>query len=91
MLRMPASDRELPVVTVREFCSSATCYADWTSHLEHAMIDSSQTLTESRIDDDIVSGAPAFYVVSRKKLAILYLATFGLYGVYWVSVFPTPC
>jgi len=47
------------------------------------MIDSSQTLTESRSDDDVVFGAPAFYVVSRKKLAILYLATLGLYGVYW--------
>lgn len=47
------------------------------------MIDSSQTLTESRSDDDVVFGAPTFYVVSRKKLAILYLATFGLYGVYW--------
>jgi hypothetical protein len=47
------------------------------------MIDSSQTLTESRSDDDVVFGAPTFYVVSRKKLAILYLATLGLYGVYW--------
>jgi hypothetical protein len=47
------------------------------------MIDSSQTLTESRSDDDVVFGAPTFYVVARKKLAILYIATLGLYGVYW--------
>lgn len=47
------------------------------------MIDSSQALAESRSGDDVVSVVPIFYVVSRKKLAILYLATFGLYGVYW--------
>jgi hypothetical protein len=47
------------------------------------MIDSSQALVESRSGDAVLSVAPVFYVVSRKKLAILYLATFGLYGVYW--------
>lgn len=47
------------------------------------MIDSSQAMVESRGGDDGVSVAPIFYIVSRKKLAILYLATFGLYGVYW--------
>lgn len=54
-----------------------------TSLWNTSMIDSSQTLTESRSDDDVAFIAPTFYVVSRKKLAILYLATFGLYGVYW--------
>jgi hypothetical protein len=54
-----------------------------TSLLDTSMIDSSPTLTKSPSDADVVFGAPTFYVVSRKKLAILYLATSGLYGVYW--------
>jgi hypothetical protein len=35
--------------------------------------------------DDILKAdrAPMFYVVSQRKLAILFLATFGLYAVYW--------
>jgi hypothetical protein len=47
------------------------------------MNDSSQVLAESRSGDEAVYAAPVFYVVSRKKLAILYIATLGLYGVYW--------
>jgi hypothetical protein len=30
-----------------------------------------------------LAAAPPFYVVSRRKLAILYLATFTLYTFYW--------
>lgn len=30
-----------------------------------------------------VRAAPVFYVVSRKKLATLFLATFGMYAMYW--------
>ncbi|QNA88142.1 hypothetical protein G4G28_05900 [Massilia sp. Dwa41.01b] len=26
---------------------------------------------------------PRFYIVSRRKMAILYLATLGMYGIYW--------
>lgn len=47
------------------------------------MIENSQALAESRSADDAVYAAPTFYVVSRKKLAILYIGTLGLYGFYW--------
>ncbi|OON63796.1 hypothetical protein B0920_10725 [Massilia sp. KIM] len=47
------------------------------------MMENSQVLPDSRSGEDLVSVAPIFYVVSRKKLAILYLATLGFYGVYW--------
>lgn len=47
------------------------------------MMDTSQALPDSRSGEDVVTVAPIFYVVSRKKLAILYLATLGFYGVYW--------
>jgi hypothetical protein len=47
------------------------------------MINSSQALAESLSHDDVLYRPPTFYVVSRKKLVILYLATFGLYSVYW--------
>lgn len=30
-----------------------------------------------------VPAIPAFYIVSRKKLATLFLATFGMYAMYW--------
>ena len=60
-------------------CFTAPATSLWNT----SMIDSSQTLTESRSDEDVVFIAPTFYVVSRKKLAILYLATLGLYGIYW--------
>jgi hypothetical protein len=52
---------------------------DWNS----SMINNSQPMAESQSGDDVVSVAPAFYVVSRKKLSILYMATFGMYGVFW--------
>lgn len=47
------------------------------------MIDNSQAIAEIQSGDDVVSVTPTFYIVSRKKLAILYLATLGLYGIYW--------
>lgn len=47
------------------------------------MIENSQALAESLSGDDAVYVAPTFYVVSQKKLAVLYIATLGLYGFYW--------
>jgi hypothetical protein len=46
------------------------------------MINDSQSITQNQ-SDEVVLVTPTFYVVSRKKLAILYMATLGLYGVYW--------
>lgn len=40
-------------------------------------------MVDGQSGDDVMSVAPVFYVVSRKKLAILYLATLGMYGTYW--------
>lgn len=31
----------------------------------------------------VADASARFYVVSRRKLAILYLATLGIYGLYW--------
>ncbi|MFZ6768530.1 hypothetical protein ACO0LM_15835 [Undibacterium sp. Di26W] len=47
------------------------------------MIDSSQPMAESQSDDEVALVVPTFYIVSRKKLAILYIATLGMYAVYW--------
>lgn len=47
------------------------------------MINSSQVMTESLNGDTAVFVPTTFYVVGRKKLAILFLATLGLYGFYW--------
>ncbi|MCH8617911.1 hypothetical protein [Undibacterium sp. TS12] len=47
------------------------------------MINNSQPMAESQRSDEVVIVAPTFYVVSRKKLAILYIATLGMYSVYW--------
>lgn len=40
-------------------------------------------MTENLSIDETGSVAPIFYIVSRKKMAILYIATAGLYGIYW--------
>lgn len=47
------------------------------------MINSSPALAENQSGDAAVYVAPTFYVVSRKKLVILYIATLGIYSVYW--------
>lgn len=47
------------------------------------MINGSQSMVESQSGDSVAFGGPTFYVVSRKKLAILFIATAGLYGIYW--------
>lgn len=47
------------------------------------MINNSQSLIENQGEDAAAFIEPTFYVVSRRKLAILFLATFGLYVVYW--------
>lgn len=35
------------------------------------------------LDAPVADAAPRFYVVSPSKLTILYLATLGIYGLYW--------
>lgn len=40
-------------------------------------------MAESQSDDEVALVAPTFYIVSRKKLAILFIATLGMYTVYW--------
>lgn len=48
------------------------------------MITSSHPIADSRSKGDaLIVAAPRFYVVSRKKLAVLFMATVGLYSVYW--------
>lgn len=47
------------------------------------MINSSQQMAESQSNDEVALVVPTFYIVSRKKLAILYIATLGMYAVYW--------
>lgn len=50
------------------------------------MTDNPYAPTNSRLDDptaESLQSAPAFYVVSPHKFAMLYLLTFGLYAVYW--------
>lgn len=40
-------------------------------------------MAESRSNDEVALIDPTFYIVSRKKLAILFMATLGMYSVYW--------
>jgi hypothetical protein len=39
----------------------------------------SKQLTDVPFSDEHV-----FYVVSKRKFAVLFIATFGFYGLYWV-------
>lgn len=38
---------------------------------------------EAADDASVAAARRMFYVVSRRKLAILFIATFGLYAIYW--------
>ena len=40
-------------------------------------------LQSDLVEEVAASPAARFYVVSKRKLTILFVATFGLYGVYW--------
>jgi hypothetical protein len=47
------------------------------------MTDSSDTTVMDDADLITADSVPMFYVVSKRKLAILFVATFGLYTIYW--------
>jgi len=47
------------------------------------MTSHSYSIAEHPGDGDLVHVVPRFYVVSRTKLAVLFIATLGLYQFYW--------
>ena len=47
------------------------------------MTDFSTAVTVEDIDAGVTDNPSMFYVVSRRKLAVLYILTLGMYGVYW--------
>ncbi len=46
-------------------------------------LDTQQPQTVTELDIDPAAGDKAYFSVSTSKLKWLYLATFGLYGIYW--------
>jgi Domain of unknown function (DUF4234) len=38
---------------------------------------------KARVDDGAAAGEPAFFAVSRLKLVVMSVVTFGLYQIYW--------
>ncbi|MFC5458340.1 hypothetical protein [Massilia niabensis] len=50
---------------------------------EYAMTDFHHAATLDEIDAIALEEEPLFYVVSKRKFVLLYLATLGMYGAYW--------
>jgi hypothetical protein len=47
------------------------------------MTDFSNAITLEDIDTGVTDNPSMFYVVSQRKLVVLYILTLGMYGVYW--------